>query len=158
MSQEEKIKILASNRKAYHLYHILDKFETGIVLKGTEVKSAREGKINLKDSYAALKNGEMFVMNLHISPYHHGTSFNHEPERTRKLLLHRSELNKLSGKTKERGLTLVPLRVYLVRGHVKLELGLAKGKKLYDHRDDIEKRDLDREMQRELKHKTRYSE
>ncbi len=157
MSQEENIKVLATNRKAYHEYHILDKFETGIVLKGTEVKSAREGKINLKDSYATLKDGEMFILNLNISPSHHGTSFNHDPDRIRKLLLHRAEIDKLTGKINERGLTLIPLKIYLVRGYVKLELGLAKGKKLYDRREDIEKRDSDREMKRELKHKDRYS-
>lgn len=155
MSQEE-IKTLATNRKAFHDYHILEKYEAGIMLKGTEVKSAREAKINLKDSYAAVKDGELFVFNMHISPYHHGTAFNHEPLRTRKLLLHRKEINKLTVKIKERGLTLIPLKVYLKRGLIKVEIALVKGKKLYDRREDIAKRDMDREMKRELKHKTRY--
>ena len=153
---EDTIKILATNRKAFHDYHILEKFEAGIVLKGTEVKSAREGKVNLKDSYATFKDGELFIFSLHISPYHHGTAFNHEPLRTRKLLLHRKEIDKLIGKIKERGLTIVPLKVYLRKGYIKLEIALVKGKKLYDRRDDISKRDLDREMQREMKHKNRY--
>lgn len=156
MSDEETIKILSTNRKAFHEYHILEKYEAGIVLKGTEVKSAREGKVNLKDSYATVKNGELFIFNLHISPYHHGTAFNHDPLQTRKLLLHRKEINKLIGKVKERGLTIVPLKVYLRKGHIKLEIALVKGKKLYDRRDDIAKRDMDREMRREMKHKNRY--
>ncbi|HDL18551.1 MAG TPA: SsrA-binding protein SmpB [Bacteroidetes bacterium] len=155
MSQEE-IKNLATNRKAFHNYHILEKHEAGIVLKGTEVKSAREAKINLKDSYAAVKDGELYVFNMHISPYHHGTAFNHEPLRTRKLLLHRKEIDKLTGKIKERGLTLIPLKVYLKRGQIKVEIALVKGKKLYDRREVIAKRDMDREMQRELKYKSRY--
>ena len=153
---QEEIKTLATNRKAFHDYHILEKYEAGIMLKGTEVKSAREAKINLKDSYAAVKDGELFVFNMHISPYHHGTAFNHEPLRIRKLLLHRKEITKLTVKIKERGLTLIPLKVYLKRGLIKVEIALVKGKKLYDRREDIAKRDMDREMRRELKHKTRY--
>lgn len=153
---ENEIKILSTNRKAFHDYHILEKIEAGIVLKGTEVKSAREGKVNLKDSYATIKNNELFLFNLHISPYHHGTAFNHDPSRIRKLLLHRKEINKLIGKIKERGLTIIPLKVYLRRGHIKLEIALVKGKKLYDRRDDISKRDMEREIQRELKHKNRF--
>ena len=156
MPQDEAVKIVATNRKAYHDYLILQSFETGIILTGTEVKSVREGKINLKDSYATIKNNEIFVLNMHISPYHHATAFNHEPLRNRKLLLHRAEINKLDGKIKERGLTLIPLKVYLKKGHVKIELALVKGKKLYDRRDDIAKRDLDRETKREAKHKIHY--
>jgi len=157
MSEEETRKNLATNRKAFHEYHILEKYEAGIVLKGTEVKSAREGKINLKDGYGSIKNGELFLFNMHISEYHHGTAFNHDPTRTRKLLLHRKEIDKLTGKVNERGLTLVPLKVYLKRGHIKVEIALVKGKKLYDKRKDITQRDMDREMKREMKHKTRYS-
>ncbi len=156
MPEQDKIKVLATNRKAYHDYHILETYEAGIVLTGTEVKSVREGKVNLKDSYATIKNGEAFVLNMHISPYHHGTAFNHDPTRTRKLLLHRHEINRLLGKIKEKGLTLVPLKIYLKNGYVKLELALVKGKKLYDRRADIAKRDMDRELKRELKHKVRY--
>ncbi len=156
MPQDETVKIIATNRKAYHEYIILHSLETGIMLKGTEVKSVREGKINLKDSYVIIKDNEAFILNMHISPYHHGTAFNHEPLRTRKLLLHREEINKLNVKIKERGLTLVPLKVYLKKGHIKIELALVKGKKLYDRREDIAKRDLDRETKREIKHKIRY--
>ena len=157
MSEEESIKILARNRKAFHDFHILEKYEAGIMLRGTEVKSAREGKVTLKDSYANVKDDELFLYNLHISPYHHGTAFNHDPLRVRKLLLHRKEINKLIGKVNERGLTIIPLKVYLKKGLIKLEIALVKGKKLYDRRDDITKRDMDREMQRELKHKDRFT-
>jgi SsrA-binding protein len=156
MSEEETIKNLATNRKAFHEYHILEKIEAGIVLKGTEVKSAREGKINLKDSYASIKDGEMFLYSMHISEYHHGTAFNHDPRRTRKLLLHRKEIDKLTGKVNERGLTIVPLRTYLKKGRIKIEIALVKGKKIYDKRKDITQRDMDRDMQREMKHKTRF--
>jgi SsrA-binding protein len=156
MSKNGPIKLIATNRKAYHDYHILETYEAGIVLTGTEVKSVREGKVNLKDSYATIKNGEAFVLNMHISPYHHGTAFNHEPTRTRKLLLHKQEIARLAGKVKERGLTLVPLKIYIKNGYVKLELALAKGKKVYDRRADIAKRDMDRELKREMKYKIKY--
>lgn len=149
------IKIIATNRKARHDYHILEKLEAGIVLTGTEVKSVRQAKINIKDSYASIKDGEAFLFGFHISEYSHGNIYNHDPTRTRKLLLHRKEIDKLTGKIIERGLTLIPLKVYLKRGHVKIELGLAKGKRDYDRRGDIQKRDLDREMKREMKHKMR---
>jgi SsrA-binding protein len=144
-------KLLATNRKAFHEYFILDKLEAGLVLMGTEVKSIREARINLKESYAAVKGGEAFLFDCHISPYSHGNRENHEPTRTRKLLLHRQEINKLIGKTQEKGLTLVPLRVYLRRGKIKLELGVARGKKLYDKRETERKKDSDREARAAIK-------
>jgi SsrA-binding protein len=144
-------KLLATNRKAYHEYFILDKLEAGLVLMGTEVKSIREAKINLKESYAAVKGGEAFLFDCHISPYSHGNRENHEPTRARKLLLHRQEIKKLIGKTQEKGLTLVPLRVYLKRGKIKLELGVARGKKLYDKRETERKKDSDREARAAIK-------
>ncbi len=144
-------KLLATNRKAYHEYFILDKLEAGLVLTGTEVKSIREAKINLKESYAAVKGGEAFLFDCHISPYSHGNRENPDPTRTRKLLLHRQEIKKLIGKTQEKGLTLVPLRVYLKRGKIKLELGVARGKKLYDKRETERKKDSDREARAAVK-------
>ncbi|EGO63705.1 SsrA-binding protein SmpB [Acetonema longum] len=142
------IKIAAENRKARHDYHIHETYEAGIVLTGTEVKSLRAGKANLKDSYARVENSEVFLHNLHISPYEQGNRFNHEPLRTRKLLLHRFEINKLIGKVREKGYALVPLKLYFSRGKVKVDLALATGKKLYDKRDDIAERDAKREMDR----------
>jgi SsrA-binding protein len=144
-------KLLATNRKAYHEYFILDKVEAGVVLLGTEVKSIREAKINLKESYAAVKDGEAFLFNCHVSPYSHGNRENPDPTRTRKLLLHRQEIKKLIGKTQEKGLTLVPLRVYLKRGKVKLELGVARGKKLFDKRESERRKDSDREARAAVK-------
>ncbi len=146
-------KLVASNRKAFHDYFILDKFEAGLVLFGTEVKSIREGRINLKDSYAAVKDGEAFLLNCHISPYSHGNRENHEPTRARKLLLHRQEIRKLIGKTQEKGLTLVPLRVYLSRGRVKVELGVARGKKDYDKRETERRKDVDRDTRAAMKNR-----
>lgn len=148
-------KLITNNRKARHDYHILDKVEAGIVLHGTEVKSLRDGRANLKDSYASLKDEEIFLYNLHISPYSHGNINNHDPVRVRKLLLHKKEIKKLIGKTQEKGLTLVPLRLYFKRGKAKVELALAKGKKSYDKRQDIAKRDADRDMKRALKEQHR---
>jgi len=127
--------------------------EVGMVLKGTEVKSLREGRMNLKDSYAIVQHGEMFLMNAHISPYSHGNLQNHDPLRERKLLLHKSEIKRLTGKTQEKGLTLVPLKVYFSRGRVKVELALAKGKRHHDKREIIKRRDAEREIERELKHR-----
>ena len=144
-------KLLATNRKAYHEYFILDKLEAGVALLGTEVKSIREAKINLKESYAAVKEGEAFLFDCHISPYSHGNRENPDPTRTRKLLLHRQEIRKLIGKTQEKGLTLVPLRVYLKRGKIKIELGVARGKKLYDKRETERKKDSDREARAAVK-------
>ncbi len=138
-------KLFATNKKAFHDYFILDKLEAGIVLFGTEVKSIREARINLKDSYAMIKQGEAFLLNCHISPYSHGNRQNHEPTRTRKLLLHAKEIRKLIGKTQEKGLTLVPLRVYLRRGKIKVELGVARGKKLHDKRETERRKEMDQE-------------
>jgi SsrA-binding protein len=143
--KEAPEKLVAANRKALHDYFILDRYEAGIALLGTEVKSIREGRINLKDSYAAVRGGEAFLHNCHISPYTHGNRENHDPTRTRKLLLHTREIRKLIGKTQEKGLTLVPLRVYLRRGRIKVELGVAKGKKLYDKRETERRKETDRE-------------
>jgi SsrA-binding protein len=144
-------KLIASNKKAYHDYFILDKLEAGMVLLGTEVKAAREGRVNLKDSYASVRQGEAFLLNCHISPYSHGNRENHDPTRTRKLLLHSNEIRKLAGKTQEKGLTLVPLRVYLKRGKIKIELGVARGKKLIDKRETERRKELDREARVQLK-------
>lgn len=144
-------KIIAINRKARHDYEILESFEAGMALTGTEVKSLREGRVNLKDSYARVENGEVFLVNSHISPYSHGNIQNHEPLRERKLLLHKSEIKRLRGKTEERGLTLVPLKIYFVRGRAKVELALARGKRQYDKREQIKRRDADREIEREFK-------
>ncbi len=138
-------KLFATNKKAFHDYFILEKLEAGIVLVGTEVKSIREARINLKDSYAMIRQGEAFLLNCHISPYSHGNRQNHDPTRTRKLLLHEKEIRKLIGKTQEKGLTVVPLRVYLRRGKIKVELGVARGKKLHDKRETERRKELDQE-------------
>jgi SsrA-binding protein len=150
--EDKKEKAVATNRKAYHDYFIEEKFEAGIMLQGTEVKSLREGRVNLQDSYASVKDGEVFLYHCHISPYSHGNIANHDPIRVRKLLLHKKEINKLLGKTQQKGLTLIPLRIYFSkRGHAKVELGLAKGKKLYDRRDSIKAREAGREVERAIK-------
>ena len=138
-------KLFATNKKAFHDYFILEKLEAGIVLVGTEVKSIREARINLKDSYAMIRQGEPFLLNCHISPYSHGNRQNHDPTRTRKLLLHEKEVRKLIGTTQEKGLTVVPLRVYLRRGKIKVELGVARGKKLHDKRETERRKELDQE-------------
>jgi len=145
-------KLIATNKKAFHEYIILEKLEAGVSLVGTEVKSIREGRINLKDSYAHIREGEAFLFNCHISPYTHGNRQNHEPTRTRKLLLQRKEIRKLIGKTQEKGLTLVPIRVYLKRGLVKIELALVRGKKLYDKRETEKRKETDREARAAMKH------
>lgn len=144
-------KVIATNRRAFHDYFILDKYEVGIALLGTEVKSVREGKVNLKDSYAVVRNGEMWLLNCHISPYSHGNIQNHEPTRTRKLLLHKQEIRRLIGKITERGFTVVPLRVYLKRGLVKVEIALVKGKKTYDKRETERRKTTDREVRAAMK-------
>jgi len=144
-------KVIAENRKAYHDYHILEKYEAGISLKGTEVKSIRLGRVNLKDSFARVENGELWLYNMHISPYEQGNRFNHEPKRPRKLLMHKNEIMRLFGKIREKGLTMVPLKLYFKGNYVKIELGLAKGKKIYDKREDIAKKDAARQMERALK-------
>ncbi len=146
-------KVIITNRKARHDYHIIDSYEAGIVLKGTEVKSLRLGRGNLKDSYARIENGEIFLYNFHISPYEFGNIYNHEPLRVRKLLLHKNEIKRLFTKTAERGLTLIPLRVYFKKGKVKVELALAKGKLLYDKREDLKKRDAELEVKKALRRK-----
>ena len=144
-------KNIAVNRKARHEYTIIQTYEAGIVLQGTEVKSLRLGKANLVDSYANLKNGEVWLVGAHISVYEQGNINNHEPTRTRKLLLNKSEIRKLIGKVKEKGLTLIPLRLYFKEGKAKVELALAKGKKVYDKRESITKKDLQREQERRFK-------
>ncbi|MBY0759192.1 MULTISPECIES: SsrA-binding protein SmpB [Sellimonas] len=145
------VKLIANNKKAYHDYFILETYEAGISLAGTEVKSMRMGKCSIKESFIRIENGEVFVYGMHISPYEKGNIFNKDPLRVRKLLLHKQEIHKLLGKMKEKGMTLVPLRVYLKGSLVKVEIGLAKGKKLYDKRADIAKKDQTREAQRDFK-------
>lgn len=144
-------KLLCQNRKARHDYFIEDTYECGIALLGTEVKSIRAGQVNLKDCYAQAKSGEMLVVGMHVSPYAQGNQFNHDPFRTRKLLLHKREIKKLSALQQQEGMSLIPLSLYLKDGKVKLELAVAKGKKLYDKRHSIAERDADREMDRRMK-------
>jgi SsrA-binding protein len=148
----ENYKIVSDNRQARYLFEILETYEAGIVLTGTEVKSIRAGKVNLRDGFAQIRDGELFLLNAHISPYTSvGQAFNHDPRRTRKLLLHREEINKLIGKVEQKGLTLVPLKMYLKNGRVKLDLALARGKKLHDKREDIKARQDKRDIERALK-------
>ena len=144
-------RLLADNRKAHHDYHILHTYEAGIVLLGTEVKSIREGRVNLRDSFARVEGGEVFIYNIHVSPYSHRGYADHEPTRRRKLLLHKGEIRRLIGKTVERGMTLVPVRMYLKNGRVKVVVGVAKGKKLYDKRETIRRREAERETRRAIK-------
>ena len=145
-------KIITTNRKARYEYEIIDKWETGIVLLGTEVKALRAGRANLKDSHANIKDGEIYLLNTHISPYSHGNLNNHDPLRIRKLLMHKKEIKKLIGKVEGKGLTLIPLKLYFKNGRAKVQLALARGKKLYDKRQDIAKRDSDRDLRRQLKY------
>lgn len=153
---QSAIKIVAQNKKARHDYFIEQTLEAGIVLSGTEVKSIRQGKVNMKECYADIKHGEVFVVHMHISPYEQGNIFNKDPLRDRKLLLHRSEINKLIGLVQQKGLTLVPLQLHLRRGKVKVELAVAKGKKLYDKREDIAKKEAAREIDRKLKESQKF--
>ena len=153
---KDTIKSVANNRKAYHDYFIEDKYEAGIELAGTEVKSIRQGNVNLKDAFAIVKDGEMMVYGMHISPYEKGNIFNKDPLRPRKLLMHKREILRLHAKVKQDGYALVPLSVYFKGARVKVELGLAKGKKLYDKRDAAAARDAKREMDRAKKDRTRY--
>lgn len=146
---------LAENRKARHDYHIHETYEVGMVLTGTEIKSLRGGRANLSDSYANVKDGELWLVGFHISPYEQGNIFNQDPIRTRKLLMHKNEILKLYGQSREKGFTLVPLKIYLKRGMAKLLLGLASGKKNYDKRQDLAEKDAKREMERVFKEKTR---
>jgi len=149
MAASRESQIVATNRKARHDYHIEETYEAGMVLTGTEVKSIREGRLNLKDSFARIEKGEVYLYNMHVSPYSHGNRWNHEPTRTRKLLLKKGEIRKLVGKVQQEGLTLVPLKVYFTpRGHAKVELALARGKKLWDKRQAIARRDAERQAQR----------
>jgi SsrA-binding protein len=153
---EDKIKIVTTNRKAYHDYEILETIEAGIVLKGTEVKSLRQGKVSIQDSYAIIKEGEVWLLNMHISPYEYGNIYNHDPLRDKKLLLHKREIIRLSTKVKERGLTLIPLKVYFKNGKAKVELALVRGKKKYEKKEDIAERELQRELKR--KYADKYKE
>ena len=143
--------LIAKNPVAYHNYTINDTLEAGIVLTGTEIKSIRSGKVNLKDSYVVIKNNEAFIYGMHISPYEHGNIFNKDPLRNRKLLLNKREINKLLGLTTQKGMSLIPIKLYFKNSFVKLELGIGKGKKLYDKREDIAKKDAERKIQRTLK-------
>ena len=151
MTKKSGMKLIANNKKAYHDYFILETYEAGIALHGTEVKSLRMGKCSIKEAFIRVENEEVYVYGMHISPYEKGNIFNKDPLRVRKLLLHKSEIRKLLGKTKEKGMTLVPLKVYFKDSLVKVEIGLAKGKKLYDKRQDIAKKDQQREAQRDFK-------
>ncbi len=155
MAENKSIKVVARNKKASHEYFILEKYECGIELFGTEVKSIRNGKINLTDAYASIDNGEVYVKGMNISPFEQGNIFNRDPLRHKKLLMHKKEILKLYGQLKTQGYALIPLSVYLKGSKVKVELGLCKGKKLYDKREDIAKRDAKRNMDRELKSRNR---
>jgi SsrA-binding protein len=154
MSEKEE-KVLATNRAAFHNYHISDKYEAGVALTGTEVKSVMAGRIQLKESYVAVRDGEAWLFNAHISPYSHGNRENHEPLRTRKLLLHKREIERLDDNAVKQGMTLVATRVYLKNRHIKIEVGVARGKKLYDKRETEMRRTIDRETQAQLKERNR---
>jgi len=149
--QKETQKLIANNKKAYHDYFIDETYEAGVVLHGTEVKSMRMGKCSIKESFIRIENGEVFVYGMHVSPYEKGNIFNKDPLRVKKLLLHKHEINRLAGRVAEKGYTLVPLQVYFKEGKAKVEIGLARGKKLYDKREDIAKKDARREVEREFK-------
>lgn len=148
---KDSVKLIANNKKAYHDYFIEAKYEAGVALHGTEVKSLRMGKCSIKESFIRIEKGEVWVYGMHVSPYEKGNIFNKDPLRPKKLLLHRDEINKIQGKITEKGFTLVPLQVYLKGSLVKVEIGIAKGKKLYDKREDIAKKDMRREVEREFK-------
>lgn len=149
--KENAVKVIATNRKAYHDYEVIETLEAGLVLTGTEIKSIRAGKVNLTDGFVLIRDGEAWLLNVHIAPYSHGARDNHEPKRERKLLLHRFEINRLATKVAERGWTIVPLRLYLRNNRAKVEIGLVRGKRLYDKRATIARRDAERELERELK-------
>ena len=150
-TNNEPVKVITVNRQAYHDYYIERTIEAGIALKGTEIKSIRDGKVNLRGSYAIARNGELWLENSHIAVYEHGNRYNHEPMRSRKLLLHRREINQLVGRVETKGLTLIPLKLYLKGGRAKIELGLGRGKKLYDKREAIAERDVKREIERAIR-------
>ena len=147
------VKIICMNRKASHNYELGETYEAGLALQGTEVKSLRDGKANLKEGYASIENGELYLYNCHISPYSHGNIENHDPMRTKKLLLHKKEIKKLMGKVKEKGLSLIPTKLYFRNGLAKVELALGKGKKLYDKREDMKKKDATRDIERAFREK-----
>ena len=151
MQKEAGNKLIANNKKAYYDYFIEDKYEAGLVLHGTEVKSLRMGKCSIKESYVQIINGEVYIINMNITPYEKGNIFNRDPLRPKKLLLHKQEINKLAGKTSQQGYTIVPLQVYISNGKMKIEIGVGKGKKNYDKRDSIAKKDQQREAQKEFK-------
>lgn len=151
MKESSGNKLIANNKKAYYDYFIDEKYEAGLVLHGTEVKSLRQGKCSIKEAYIQIINDEVFVINMNITPYEKGNIFNKDPLRPKKLLLHQSEINKLEGQTSQKGFTIVPLQVYLSKGRVKMEIGLARGKKLYDKRDSIAKKDQQREALKDFK-------
>jgi len=153
--REQAQKSIAENRKAFHDYHILETFEAGVALLGTEVKAIREGNVNLRDSYASVEDGEVWILNVHINPYSHRGYADHEPTRRRKLLLRRQEIRKLIGRTVEKGMTLVPTRMYFKNGHVKVAIGLAKGKQAHDKRETVKKRDAERETRAAVKERVR---
>lgn len=148
-------KLIAQNKKARHDYSIIDTMEAGMVLQGTEIKSIRNSRINLKDGFVRVRNGEAFLYNVHISPYEQGNIFNHDPLRTRKLLLHKKQIARLVGETKNAGVTIVPLKVYIKNGYAKVLIGLAKGKKSYDKREDLKRKDVDRQIDQTLKNFSR---
>jgi len=145
------VKVIATNRKAYHDYEVVESLEAGVILTGTEIKSIRQGQVNLRDGFALIRGDEVWLINVHIAPYAHGQRDNHEPKRERKLLLHRREIERLQGKISERGWTLAPLRLYLRNNRAKIELGLVRGKRQYDKREAIARRDSERDLQRILK-------
>ena len=149
--KNEGIKIVGDSRKSRHDYFIHDTYEAGLVLQGTEVKSLRAGRANLKDSYGEIKNGEIYIVNMHISPYDHGNIFNHDERRPRKLLMHKAEIIKLFSKTKEKGFTIVPLKIYFVKGKAKIEIALASGKHNYDKRQDLKDKAVRRDVERDLR-------
>lgn len=153
---KNSVKIVSKNKKAYHDYFVLENFEVGIELKGTEVKSVRSGSVNLKDSWCSVNNGEIFVNGMHIGAYTQGNIFNVDPVRVRKLLMHKREIYKLFGESKQQGYSIIPLSVYFKSSRVKLEIGLCKGKKLYDKREDMAKRSAKRDMERAMKESQRY--
>lgn len=151
MAKKQEESLITDNRKARHDFHIHETYEAGIVLTGTEVKSIRQGKVNLKDSFCRIDNGELFLLNMHISPYEEGNRFNHEPLRNRKLLMHKQEIHKLLGMVKEKGYSLIPLNLHFSRGNIKATIGLVTGKKLYDKRQDQASKDAKRDIERRLK-------
>lgn len=151
MENKNEKKVITTNRKAFHEYHIFDRYTAGMVLTGTEIKSVRKGAVNLKDSFVKIEEGEAFLYNCHISPFEQGNRFNHNEKRTRKLLLRKKELEKMLGKIKKDGYTIVPLELAIVHGYAKLDIALAKGKKLYDKRDDLAKKAVNRDIERSMK-------